>query len=95
MSKTKISKKMLKKMGLSHLEKQLLNIPVEDRIAEGREKHRQHLQNVKNDLLKQDREKGLKFQESAPFFNFRQDPPEYSSFRGLLSQKNWENLDLD
>lgn len=95
MGKGKISKKMLKKMGLSHLEKQLLNTPIEDRIAEGKNKHRLHLQAVKNDLLRQDRERGIEPKETNTFFNFRQDPHEYSSFRSLLSQKKWDDLDLD
>jgi hypothetical protein len=95
MGKGKISKKMLKKMGLSHLEKQLVNTPIEDRITEGRNKHRLHLQTVKNDLLRQDRERGIQTNEINTFFNFRQDHQEYSSFRSLLSQKKWDELDLD
>ena len=82
-------------MGLSHLEKELLKAPMEDRIAEGRNKHRQHLQNVKNDLLRQDRERGIVNNETNPFFNFRQDTPDYGSFKNLLAKRNWDEIDLD
>lgn len=96
MGSGKISKKLLKKMGLSHLEKDLLkSSSLSERIEDGKNRHRSHLQQVKNDVLRQEIEKGLRPKEEHEFFNFRQNPPEYSSFRSLLSSKDWDNLELE
>lgn len=94
MAKNKISKKLLKKLGLSHMEKELI-VPTTQRLEDGKEKHRQHLQTVKNDIIKQEKEKGIRKKSENDFFNFRGESPEYSSLKSLLANKDWESLELD
>lgn len=95
MSSGKISKKMLKKLGLSHLEKELTKIPLSDRIEDGKNRRRQHLQEVKNSTIKQEIEKGLRQPEKPEFFHFKPDSPDYSAFRSLILKKDWDTLEND
>lgn len=94
MGSDKISKKLLKKMGLSHLEKDLV-VDSAQRLEDGKEKHRQYLQNLKNDLIRKEKDKGLRPKVENDFFNFRTPSPDYSSLKSLLKEKDWENLELD
>jgi hypothetical protein len=94
MGSNKITKKLLKKVGLSHMEKELI-VPIDQRIEDGKEKNRQHLQQVKNSIISQEIQKGIRSKENIEYFNFRGESQEYSSLKSLLSERDWNNLELE
>lgn len=96
MNSGKISKKLLKKLGLSQYEKEIMKTSsLESRISDGRDKHRSYLQDVKNDVIKQEIQKGIRQPENPEIFNFRREVPDYSSFKSLITKRNWDEFDLD
>ncbi len=73
----------------------LLNVEKKDpfdnksKIEEGKNKHRLHLQNVKNSQIQKENIK----ESGDDFFMYRQQDSEYSSFQSMLMRKDWDSLE--
>jgi hypothetical protein len=94
MSNRRERRQILKKMGLLSEVKSNKNT-LESSIENGKNKHRQHLQRVKNDLIKQEKEKFGKTDDVNDFFFYRNQNDEYSSLKSLLLNRDWKNLESD
>lgn len=93
MSNRRERRQILRKMGLlkeTKSNKDLLG----DSIERGNNKHRQHLQRVKNDMLMKERERSGLQDENNVFF-YRNQESEYSSLKSLLLNRNWDDLESD
>lgn len=88
MSNRRERRQILRKMGL------LKETKIVDSIERGNNKHRQHLQRVKNDMLQREREKTGNVEDSD-FFFYRNQETEYSSLKSLLLNRDWKNLESD
>ena len=64
-----------------------------DSIEMGRNKHRQHLQRVKNDLIKQEQERSGQEKDPNEVFFYRNQTNEYSSLQSLLLNRDWKNFE--
>lgn len=88
MSNRRQRRQILKSMGL-------LNINKKDpfnnkaKLEEGKNKHRIHLQKVKNDQLQKENIENT----GEDFFMYRQQDSEYSSFQSMLINKDWSSLE--
>ena len=88
MSNRRQRRQILKSMGL-------LNVTKKDpfdnkaKIEEGKNKHRLHLQKVKNDQI----QKENKEFSDDDFFMYRQQDSEYSSFQSMLMNRDWNALE--
>jgi len=91
MSNRRERRQILKKMGLLS-ETKLNGASLGDSIEMGRNKHRQHLQRVKNDLIRQEKERSGQGDENDVFF-YRNQTNEYSSLQSLLLNRNWKTFE--
>lgn len=88
MSNRKERRQILRSMGL-------LNVSKKDpfnnklKLEEGKNKHRLHLQRIKNEQMQKENVKD----SDDDFFIYRQQESEYSSFRSMLIGKDWNNLE--
>lgn len=92
MSNRKERRKILRKMGLLGDIKSK-NLKLEETVEYGKNRHRKHLQAVKNDLIKQEKEKFGKEPDSNEVFFYRNESPEYSSLKSFLLNKNWDSFE--
>lgn len=92
MSNRRERRQILKKMGLLS-ETKVNGASLGDSIEMGRNKHRQHLQRVKNDLIKQEKERSGHEQDTNEVFYYRNQTNEYSSLQSLLLNRNWKNFE--
>lgn len=68
------------------------NKTLDQRIDEGKEKHRKFLQEQKNLEIKRNKEKSISSQEAPCLFVYRNlGESEYSNFTDLLKNKSWDN----
>jgi hypothetical protein len=88
MSNRRQRRQILKSMGLLNISKK---DPFDNKakIEEGKNKHRIHLQKVKNDQLKKEN-----VEDSGDnFFMYRQQDSEYFSFQSMLINKDWDTIE--
>jgi hypothetical protein len=88
----KQTRKYLKSIGIDTLEIKK-NKSLDERILEGKEKHRKFLQSQKNLEIKRDYDKNPLSVERQNVFLYRNttQDSDYSNFRDLLKTKNWED----
>lgn len=88
MSNRRERRQILRSMGLLNVVKKN---PLDNKakIEEGKNKHRLHLQKVKNDQI----QKENKNDSADDFFMYRQHDSEYSSFQSMLMRKDWDTLE--
>jgi len=88
----KQTRKYLKSIGIDPLEIKK-NKSLDERILEGKEKHRKFLQSQKNLEIKRDYDKNPLSVERPNVFLYRNmtQDSDYSNFRDLLKTKNWED----
>jgi hypothetical protein len=88
MSNRKERRHILRSMGLLNVSKK---DPFDNKLKleEGKNKHRLHLQRIKNEQIKKENSGD----SSDDFFIYRQQESEYSSFRSMLIERDWNNLE--
>jgi len=94
MSNRRERRQILRRMGLLSEVKSKKNT-LENSIEDGKNKHRQHLQRVKNDLIKKEKEKSTKSENSDDFFFYRNQNNEYSSLKSILLNRDWSNFESE
>jgi hypothetical protein len=94
MSNRRERRRILRRMGLLSEVKPKKNT-LENSIEDGKNKHRQHLQRVKNDLIKKEKEKSIKSENSDDFFFYRNQNNEYSSLKSILLNRDWSNFESE
>lgn len=88
MSNRKERRQILRSMGLLNASKKdPFNNKV--KLEEGKNKHRLHLQRIKNEQIQKENKKD----SSDDFFIYRQQDSEYSSFQSMLMKKDWDSLE--
>ena len=88
MSNRKERRQILRSMGLLNIEKKN---PFDNKakLEDGKNKHRLHLQMVKNNQINKESKKDA----NEDFFRYKQQDSEYSSFQSMLMKKDWESLE--
>ena len=88
MSNRRQRRQILRSMGLLNISKK---DPFDNKakIEEGKNKHRLHLQNVKNNQI----QKENKNDSENDFFMYRQQDSEYSSFQSMLMKRDWDSME--
>jgi len=94
MSNRRERRHILRKMGLLEESK---NKPGNfgSNIEEGKNKHRKHLQNVKNELNKSEKTDSMPNEGASDFFKSINQNNEYSSFKSMLINRNWDMFESD
>jgi hypothetical protein len=88
MSNRKERRQILRSMGLLNVSKK---DPFDNKVKleEGKNKHRLHLQRVKNEQIQKENKKDT----DNDFFIYRQQESEYSSFQSMLMKRDWDSLE--
>lgn len=88
MSNRRQRRQILRSMGLLNVTKKD-PFDNKEKLEDGKNKHRLHLQMVKNDQI----QKENKEKSENDFFIYRQQESEYSSFQSMLMNKDWDSLE--
>jgi hypothetical protein len=88
MSNRRQRRQILRSMGLLNVEKKDI-FNNKEKLENGKNKHRLHLQMVKNDQI----QKENKTESENDFFMYRQQESEYSSFQSMLMKKDWNSFE--
>lgn len=88
----KLTRKYLKSIGIDELEIKKSK-SLDERILEGKEKHRKFLQEQKNLEIKRNSQKNPLSVERPNIFMYRNmaQDSDYSNFSDMLKNKNWED----
>jgi hypothetical protein len=88
----KEQRKILKQMGIKKPNKTIKDLSRS--IEEGKEKHRRHVQDMKNREIMEKVYLNPEAVESPNVFFYRgQEGPEYSNFQDLLMNRKWEETE--
>ena len=86
-------RKLLKQFGLLKPNKPFSENSTMSNIENGRELHRQNLQDMKNNEIANKKLEKPDSVKNNEIFTYRNESNEYGSFRSMLLRKDWEQIE--